>query len=272
MPRQPLQPSSPHPLARMAPVMNLQAFADAIQDNGVKLKHFKSIPCPVGQVDQYDTLRKTHHDHSGCANGYVFDYSGTCTCLFLGSQGNTSIIDTGMFDGSTVMVTFPPTYDDTDTPVIIASQDRIALVESQGFVVGQQRFTANARGEDALQFPIERVEFLIDSDGKRYTQDENFKVRDNAILWQGSNRPVGGAVCSVRYLYLPYWYVGRLVHEIRVAMSADPVTGERSLQRYPYSAMLHRENYGRDEQREMSDTLKHREVPAPSDHESELLA
>jgi len=271
MAKNPLQQSQAPYYARLAPVMNRQQFLDAIADNGVRLVHFKATPCPVGQVDQYDP-RKAHEDHSGCSNGFLYDRAGTLTGLFMGSSNSTQLITTGIYDGSTVQVTFPITYDDSDDSVIIAPYDRIFLDEPQGYVVGQQRFTANMRGVDALQFPIEKVEMLVDSSGKRYHQGQDFTITDGCIRWTGVDRPGTGVVCSVRYLYLPFWYVGRMVHEVRVAMNADPISGVRSIERYPYQAVLHRENFGRDKQSEPGAPLDPRGILPPEETESDLLA
>jgi hypothetical protein len=50
-----------------------------------------------------------------------------------------------------------------------------------------------------------------------------------------------GMVCSVRYLYRPYWYVGAIPHEIRIAQIQNELTGERVVTRMPQACVLHRE-------------------------------
>lgn len=256
---------------RVIPGLNLRAFQDAISDWGVTLVHYRAILCPIGQTDKYDQ-RKTHHAHSGCENGFIFERAGEVTCLFLGNGSNVQIVDAGQMVGATVNITFPPFYDDApETPVTIAPNDRLELKEHKGYVVASQRFTVSGGNVDVLHFPAAKVEALIDSDGRRYHQDTDFEVRNGLIQWTAS-RPAPQAVCSVRYQYVPHWFVGQLVHEIRVAPTQDPVTGERSIERWPYSAICHRENVHRDEYSDPNDPLRPKEIAAPDSRESEILA
>jgi hypothetical protein len=92
---------------RVIPGLNLQDFQNLISDWGVVLVHYRALPCPIGQVDQYDP-RKLHHNHSGCQNGFIFDKAGEVTCLFMGNGTQVQILETGQYFGSTVSITFPP--------------------------------------------------------------------------------------------------------------------------------------------------------------------
>lgn len=269
MPRTSPQAAPVPAFARLQPTLNKQAFEDLIRDNGVKLIHSRGLPCPIGMVDKHDP--RTSHEQHGCSNGYIFERAGEVTCLFNGNSTSTQVIDTGLLYGSTVQVTFPTAYDNSDEAVVIAVQDRLELAEAQGYVTTTQRFQAAVNGIDALQFPAEKVELVVDAEGQRY-RDGDFVVRDGAIHWNGPRRPAAGAVCSTRYLYLPFWYVERLLHEIRVAVTTDPFTGVRRIERFPYSALIRRENFGRDEASDPNDSLKHREIPAPDSTESDILA
>ena len=90
---------------------------------------------------------------------------------------------------------------------------------------------------------------LVDSRGETYKQDVDFRVSAGQLEWVGSGlsgrRPSSDdpsgpqPVCAARYLYRPYWYVGQLVHEIRVSQVSGP--DGRVLQRLPQNAVLHRE-------------------------------
>ncbi len=263
-------PISSPPVGRQTTLLNREAFANLVADYGVKLVHYRALPCPVGLVDEHDP-RKSHHRHHGCSNGYIFERAGECTCVFQGNGTSTQLLDTGILYGSTVQVTFPPTYDDTDEPVVVAVQDRIELADPQGYVTGQQRFKAAPTGVDALQFPAEKVQMLFDRNGERYTESD-FNIHEGAINWKGTRRPAPGTICSVRYLYLPFWYVEKLLHEIRVAPTLDPSTYQRTIERFPYSAILARENVARTEESDPGDRLMQREIPMPDGTESEILA
>jgi hypothetical protein len=98
-----------------------------------------------------------------------------------------------------------------------------------------------------LDFPIKNVSDLIDSRGKRYFQGEDFNIENGLIRWSLNNNPGTdpktnkGITYSIRYTYRPYFYISRMIHEIRVAQVQDDITGERVTMRMPQTALLQRE-------------------------------
>lgn len=266
-------PATSHVLhfGRVTPTFDPDAFSNAVADHGFKLVHFRATLCPVGMTDQFDN-RKSHPPHDNCSNGYIFENAGEVVCLFTSNPTSTQIIDPGLLWGSSVQLTFSPYYEDGVTPVTVMPQDRLYLKEPAGYVTANQRFTASEGGVDFTQFPIEQVQSLWDSSGRKYSPYD-YVIEKGLIKW-GQRRPTPGAVCSIRYLYLPYWYVDRLVHEIRLAQTQDRLTGVRGSTRMPYSAVCKRENVSRDEQNEISEgkPLGPRQIPPPSAQESAWLA
>jgi hypothetical protein len=121
-----------------------------------------------------------------------------------------------------------------------------------------QLFQHHESGKDKLKYPIEQVlGDIIDSRGERYKVGIDFEVcGDGSIDWIG-RQPTPeldlgpglsngfstdrGMVCSIRYLFRPYWYVGVIPHEVRVSQIQSDSTGERKLTRMPQAAVLHRE-------------------------------
>jgi hypothetical protein len=224
----------------VSPVFVAAEFNSLVADQGIKLVHYRALRCPVGMRDQY-TERKTHIDHQGCSNGNIYERAGEMTCLFTGNGTSIREMDLGLMVGSTVQVTFPELYDDSNEPCRIANHDRIFLAEPQGDVVTTQLFNASEESSEKLRYIPTTIETLYDSAGNHYPKAA-YEIRTGLLHWTGSRRPAPGQVCSVRYRYLPYWYVQHIVHEIRVVQVQDQATMERKPERIPYSAVLVREN------------------------------
>lgn len=222
------------------------AFNDAIRSQGVSFEHYRAMRCPVGLTDEYET-RRTHEDHSGCSNGFIYTLAGTITCLFTGNGTQLAELGLGDMDGSTVQITLPQYYDDRpETPVYVAPYDRLYLAEKGIVVINWQAYRHDPSGWDKMNFPVVTVQDLMDSRGTRYYPGD-YEVAESRIHWLTGKGPgvdpqTGrGVICSARYTYRPYWYVSRLLHEVRVSQAENPFTGAREVQRMPQACVLQRE-------------------------------
>lgn len=247
------------------------AFDGFIRSQGVEMVHYRSMRCPVGMTDTDDVMRRPHEHHKDCSNGFVYTQAGIVTCSFLGNSKESNFQDYGRLDGSTVQVTFPRTYDDKpSTPVQMCQFDRLYLKEEAITVVNWHTFAAHASGVNRLQFPAVEVQDLMDASGKRHVAGIDFEVRGGEIHWlkggPGIDPKTGkGVVCSIRYSYRPFWYVSRMMHEVRVAQVEDEY-GDRSIMRFPQQAMLQREYWFEKEQRDPEAPNKNgRQKPEPKD-------
>ena len=86
---------------------------------------------------------------------------------------------------------------------------------------------------------------VVDANGVHYKEGQDFRIEGGLIRWIGNTPGMNltnnkGLVCSIRYTYLPYWYVKTLIHEVRVAR-VDDYLGNRNIERMPFAAMLQRE-------------------------------
>ncbi len=218
------------------------AFDTAIRSQGVPFIHWRAMECPVGLIDQYDE-RRPHDDHSGCSNGHIYTEAGTITCLFMGSGSKTDSQDIGYLDGSTVKITAPRMYDGTNTPVQLANFDRLYLPD-EITVPAHQLVETSATGKDRLNFPVVEVMDIVDARGKRYGAGD-YTVENGQIKWLNGSGPgfdlqLGkGLVYSIRYTYRPYYYVNRILHQIRIAQVETQL--ERKVMRFPQEAILQRE-------------------------------
>lgn len=227
------------------------AFDEFLHTHGVQMIHYRALPCPVGQIDP-DDQRHPYEDHENCSNGHIHILAGTVTCSFLGNIKDSNLTDLGRMDGSTVQVTFPRYYTQEDVnaalvPVQPYPLDRMYLKEESITVPHTQLFAAHITGVDRLNFPVIKVMDLVDNQGKRYTQDVDFAIRNGQLKWLGTNRPgvdakTGkGRVCSIRYTYRPFWLIRNLIHEVRVGQVEDEFTGEKKVVRFPQAMVLQRE-------------------------------
>lgn len=243
-------------------VAYLEGFVDG---QGVPFEHFRALPCPIGRDDPFD-VRRVHEDHSGCSNGHIYERVGVMTCTFTGNSKSIQQMDMGLVTGATVQLTLPRFYDsDTSKEVSVAPLDRLYLSKQVASVVGTQLFEHNISGKDRLKYPIVLVESLIDNQGNKYTQGEHFDVVGGQIAWRGTSQPgmnpatKRGAVCSVRYRYIPFWYIDRLLHEIRLLRQGPDVV------RAPMSVLIQREYFFENEQNDRQTKDSPRKAVAPRD-------
>jgi hypothetical protein len=256
---------------------DIEAFDQLIVVHGVEMVHYRAMRCPVGLSEMYDS-RRPHDDHTGCSNGFIYKEAGVVTTVLMSNGKTQNLIDTGIIDNSTVQAIFPVHYDhDLSNPAAplkachVAPFDRFYLRDDTLTVIHWQLFEANQTGHDRLHFPVVEIEHIIDASGYEYGPQDYQIDTAGSIVWKGAKRPgfsamTGkGEVCSIRYRYRPYWYVDHLLHEIRVARAED-ATGERVAFRMPYSAMLSRERFFENEEKDDKSALPNslRQVAGPA--------
>lgn len=227
---------------------DIPAFDSFIKENGIVLEHFKAMPCPLGIIDQLDG-RSPHHEHGNCSNGYLYFCAGTVTATFTNNSALSTLGEIGIMDGSIVNVTFPRFYDDQpDKQVYIQLYDRFYIKACEVLVPNSQRVEAHLTGIDKMTYIVKAVEKIVDSNNKEYFEGD-FSVQDGNIVWIGQNRPGfdlnvnKGTIYSIRYLYTPFFYASRIMHEVRIARAIDFMSGESSNVRVPYAVALSREYY-----------------------------
>ncbi len=246
-----------------------EAFDTAIRSQGVQLIHYRAMRCPVGIIDQYDQ-RKPHDDHSGCSNGFIYTEAGRVTAMFTGVTEEMRQLDMGLLDGSTVQVTVPRFYDDTEDELVrVAPFDRLYLAQEEVTVVHWQLAEAHVTGREKLSFPVVRVLDLMDANGRRYG-DDDYRIENGQIVWVGAQPGFDaarnkGTIFSVRYEYRPYFYVTRMMHETRVAQVDTPL--ERKVLRMPQAFLLTREfSFEKEDKDEFAeDASSARQVKGPRD-------
>ena len=246
-----------------------EAFDFAIRAHGVNFVHFRGMRSPGGLVDKYDS-RRPNEDHLGSSNGFYYTKAGTFSGIMTGNGKSQDQTAQGLLDVARCQMTAPRFYD-CGKPIFFAPFDRLYLSESSVLVVHWQLVEAHSTGYDRLRFPAEEVQDLVDADGRIYSLGDYEICHKGQIHWIGQNRPGSdpetgkGRVYSIRFLYRPYWYIERMVHEIRVAQQENPYTGERSIVRMPQAVSLQREFVFENEDQDTQAPQSLRKMPAPED-------
>jgi hypothetical protein len=230
------------------------AFDDLLRSHGIVFVHYKAIRCPVGLQDRSDT-RRSHGDHSGCSNGFIYTSAGEVTGFFSTNRMESKLIDQGILNDSTAIVSFPTNYDNTADPIYIVPYDRFYIKDMPACVSNWELVSYSGDGLDRLEFPAQNItDCIVDANGKIYTIGKDFELSSGQIRWLKTGEAPGwnvvlnkGIVYSVRYQYQPYFYCIRLLHEIRVARidnflgGPNPNNSNAPLARMPYQVVLQRE-------------------------------
>lgn len=235
-------------LGRMLTISpDVEAFDSVIRANGIEVIHYVGVRCPIGLMDRYDT-RQSHAEHDTCSNGFIYKKAGLVTIGFLNNSLKNQPMDIGSVDFGEATAIFPRVYDDNQEKLIYLSPyDRIFLNDSDAArVTNWQLVEANQTGTDRLLYPPVSVEYIIDANGEEYS-NKDYVIDGGTIKWTGQHRPgynptIGkGVIYSIRYNYIPYWYIKYIKNEIRVAKTEDYLSGERKTTRMPYQVVLQRE-------------------------------
>jgi hypothetical protein len=231
--------------------MDMGAFDALMRSNGVLMQHFRAIRCPIGVTDRHDI--RSHTEHSVCSNGYIYRHAGDVTVFFSSNSTISKLDAIGVVDGSSVQVTLPRTYDDGGEELAVQVNDRFFLKELATTSVNTQLIEASITGVDRLQYKAVSVEHLIDSHGTEYALGD-YEIQGGNVVWSKKRPPFDpetsrGCTYSIRYRYTPYWYVDRLIHEVRVARVTNWDTQSLELERAPHAAMLRREFLFENEER-----------------------
>jgi hypothetical protein len=250
---------------------DVAAFDDLVRNHGARLVHFRAMRCPVGMTDRYDA-RRPHDDHSGCSNGFIYARGGVITCSFLSNSKDTRLTDLGLLGDAVVQMTIPRFYDDNqEVEVDVAPFDRLYLEEEKLVVPHWQLVEANQSGTDKLSYPVESVTDIVDNKGHKYGV-KDYAIVDHKIKWVGAAPGIDpesgkGRIYSIRYNYRPYWYVDRMIHQIRFCLVDNSVTGTRDMFRLPQAVLAKREFLyeNQDNDPSSTDPDKSRQVPAPRD-------
>src|ERR1700677_4990066 len=171
-----------------------EAFDSLIQGKGVRLVHWKAIPCPIGKVDALDQ-RVSHGYHNNCNNGFLYIKAGVLTAMFSNNSKNQEQMDVGLVSFANAQVSLSRFYNEPDAcgnqvPVIVAPFDRMYMVEQNLRVPNWQLLQTSGTTTERLAFPVVTVEHCVDSDGIELKQDKDFTITPDGLLqWLPGKQP-----------------------------------------------------------------------------------
>ena len=223
---------------------NLKAQEQFAKDHGIVFEHYAAVPSPIGMKDRGDYRRPDSLD-TIAENGFIYEKVGEFTGTILGNSKNHSDVEAGIYDQSTARLVMPKHYNESEKAIALLPGDRIYAKGLEVAVPNYQKVNYNAKGVDILQFPVLCVDSVVDSNNKRYKQGVDFKItKDGNIKWiKGKNNPgidpdTGkGRVYGIRYTYSAFWYIQRLINEIRITNKGT----NKEPTRMPYHAVIQRE-------------------------------
>lgn len=252
-----------------------EAFDTLIRTHAVSLQHWRSIGCPGG-LSEADEIHRSFDCSLNCSNGYLYICSGTIMGAFTGNNKEFRHLDLGLLDGSSATIILPRYYEKEnpgapDKAVQITTFDRIYLTDATVTTTTWEKFNCSLTNVDRLRFPIVQVVDIIDSLGQKYVCGLDFNVTDGRISWVTGKQPgpdpvtAKGRVVSIRYTYRPYYYVSRLLHEIRVNEIDNEYSGVRETIRFPQNVLVQREFVYLNEKNDPQNKPDKRFGQAPND-------
>jgi hypothetical protein len=257
---------------------NLDTQEQFVKGRGIILEHWAAIPSPIGMKDKGEYRRPDSLDTMS-SNGMIYKKIGEFTGVIVGNSKSHHDIDGGVMDNSTARLILPKTYDvccyPDKTDISLLPGDRVYPKQIEVKVPNYQKMEYNPKGVDYAQFPISCVEFLIDSTGEEFKEGVHFTInKDGNVKWAAEKTPgidpdTGkGRVYGIRYKYLAFWYVERLLNEVRITntdTSNEPA-------RMPYQAMIcreyvfHNKNRGEAGEGNPVNTIDKRTAPEPTEN------
>ena len=252
---------------------DVDAYDDNIRAHGPTFIHYRAMPNPIGLVSKDSARRPDATPNENVSNGYYYIKAGTFHALISGNTKEVKATTGGVIDPSIAQIT-PCRFYESDfnckpKRVYLAPIDRLYLTNSSILVTHSYLQEASISGVDSLKFPVVEVLDLVDSNGQDYTEAD-YDVKNGQIVWKdgrprpGWNMEAGkGQVYSIRYLYQPYWYIHRIIHEIRVVQTIND-EGESDMIQAPQSAIVAREFVHQDQIGEMGKKPTDRTVEAPA--------
>lgn len=206
---------------------------------GIKFVHYICLPDPLYNVKQGDIRQSFDHadmqqfadtDRFHRENEFLYIRKGEVFGIFQGNKKDLKSVAAGLYSDNGAMISINRHYIGTEEAVQISENDKLVPCElpSEFWTVNWQKFEHNPTGIDRMQFKVCSVVALIDNTGAMYFDGKDFVVEEGHVRWvDGGDRPgldpiTGqGRVCSIRYIYKPYYYIKTNLHDIRMRPQLD---------------------------------------------------
>jgi hypothetical protein len=220
---------------------------------GVQFVHWKAVPSPIGLKEKGDYRRSDGVDTIS-SNGFLYKKAGCFTATMVGNSRNQKRSDGGLLDDSMARLIMPRFYDKNNEPaagqrIYLAPGDRVYIADQNADVLvpNYQRMEYEQDQDNRPMFPICKIEFIDDSQGRVFQEGLDFEITQAGdIRWLSAGSSPGidpdtkkGRVYSVRYLYKAFWYILSIPNEVRIT---NITNGDvRAPERMPSYAVVQRE-------------------------------
>lgn len=223
-------------------VLNTEAENFFIAGLGIVFNHYVAIPNVVGEVNDGDLRRSYGLEDQNqfefekqfdfVENGFLYKFVGQIWGIFQGNAKDMRQVQAGLYSQSGASVTFNRYYRGTNKYVGLAPYDKLVpcISGEEFFSVNFEKVHAGTTGRTRLQYRACAVEFVVDSQGRMYSEGKDFSVISGDIVWKqqpGADHPgfdpISGKtrLISVRYRYKPTFYVQHMGHDIRICPTFD---------------------------------------------------
>lgn len=221
-----------------------QYFHTLIGQHGIRVRIEKTNICPNYRGSatrmQHDTLCTL------CENGFIHYDPIECWGVFQQNDLVRLFLREGIFHPGQALITLPK-FDDNGQSILVSYFDRITLLDQE------ERFyellNKSQGNMDQLRYQALSVEHVMDSEGKRYTENAHFVLDENKnIKWvDGQPRPEWnteegvGQTFSVTYRFRPVYRVMNLLHEGRY--SSKLVENYKTTTTFPQFMVIKKDFY-----------------------------
>lgn len=240
---------------------DLNRMDSFVKGLGVQWHHYKAMPSPIGQKDRGDYRRSDGVD-TITSNGMIYHCVGKFTAAITDNSRERKLGGAGPLDPSEGLLVMPRFYDsdlpqqnDVNCPpngerIYIMPGDRLYVADPRAnmLVSNAQKMDYNPNGEDEPMFAICKLEVpIIDSQNVDYIEGIDYVItRNGNIRWLDGGKNPGvdpatgkGRIYSIRYLYRAYYYIAKLMKEIRITNIT--IDNERVPERAAYHPLIQRE-------------------------------
>jgi hypothetical protein len=193
-------------------------YHQLIAQHGIRVMIEKTSVCP----NYRGTATRMQHDTNCtlCDNGFVHYDPIECWAVFQQNDLVKLFLKEGIFNPGQALITIPK-LDENGQSILISYFDKVTLLDQE------ERFNEllnKSRGNmDKLRYQALSVEFVMDSEGKRYYENAHFVLDKNQNIQWVDNQPRPewnstegvGQTFTVTYRFRPVYRVMNLLHEGR---------------------------------------------------------
>lgn len=232
------------------------AWNDFISGLGMRFQHWAFTPYVVGAVTtgslrNYDEQKvQKPNDKYMYDNNGMYKYMGDVYVIWQGNNKASAQLPPGYYPESSATITVNRHYIDTKTIIGLSEFDKMIPVIGdedplEYATVNWEQMKHNSAGIDRLMFKAVQIDHLSDANGVEYFEGTHYTLKDGNLNWiSGAARPGldnhsgEGVILSIRYRYIPSFYIKHAAHELRNHTTINPNTGQRSPTRGPMTASV----------------------------------